>query len=176
MTIYWIARRSKGFNLLNIRTKKIFIERSVKFDEPLQEVELVEENSIDLPSRSADNLGDKSGSDESDFAEIIYEIIQQEILDSEPYSEVQTNLPTWANKTLSSIGENIGNPTDPRRTRFEFERSGIAISCHDYLLSNTCSLKFRPGSSWIDRISNVFPGGIKCLLGPSWEICLHFRI
>ena len=30
----------KGFNLLDINTKQIIIERSVKFDEPLQEVEL----------------------------------------------------------------------------------------------------------------------------------------
>ena len=47
------------------------MERSVKFDEPLQEVELVEENYVDLPSCSADNLGDKSGSDDSDYVETL---------------------------------------------------------------------------------------------------------
>ena len=73
---------SKGFKLLNIRTKQIFIERSVKFDEPLQEVELVEENFVYLPSCSADNLGDKSGSDESNFAELISDISENEISDS----------------------------------------------------------------------------------------------
>ena len=34
---------SKGFKLLDIKIKHIIIERSVKFDEPLQEVELVKE-------------------------------------------------------------------------------------------------------------------------------------
>ena len=34
---------SKGFKILDIKTKQIIIERSVKFDEPLQEVELVKE-------------------------------------------------------------------------------------------------------------------------------------
>ena len=61
----------KGFNLLNIKTKQIFIEISVRFDESLQEVDLVEENFVDFPSYSAHNLGDKSGSDDSDFAKMI---------------------------------------------------------------------------------------------------------
>ena len=37
------TNESKGFNILDINTKYIIIERSVKFDEPLQEVELVKE-------------------------------------------------------------------------------------------------------------------------------------
>ena len=40
---------SKGYKLLNIRTKQIFIERSVHFEEPLQEVELVEEILLKFP-------------------------------------------------------------------------------------------------------------------------------
>ena len=34
---------SIGFKLLDIKTKHIIIKRSVKFDEPLEEVELVKE-------------------------------------------------------------------------------------------------------------------------------------
>ena len=131
------TKESKGFNLLNIKTKQIFIERSVRFDEPLQEVELVEENSVDFPSCSANNLGDKSGSDDSDFVEMISNISEKEISHSESDSEVQTNLPTWAKNTLSSAGENIGNPANRRRTRYEFQRAGIALSCYDYLLYET---------------------------------------
>ena len=67
----------KGFNLLNIRTKQFFIERSLKFDEPLQKVELVEENFVDFPSCSADNLGDKNGSNDSDFVEMISDISEK---------------------------------------------------------------------------------------------------
>ena len=51
---------------------------------------------------------------------------------------VQTHLPTWAKQTLSSVGENIGNPDDPRRTWSDFQREGIALSCPDYLLSKNC--------------------------------------
>ena len=36
--------------------------------------------------------------------------------------------------TLSSVGDNIGNLDDPRRTRFDFQRAGIALSCPDNFL------------------------------------------
>ena len=58
--------------------------------------------------------------------------------ESEP--EVQNHLPTWAQQTLSSAGDNIGNPDDPRRTRSDFQRAGIVLYCPDYLLSKYCYL------------------------------------
>ena len=51
----------KGYKLLNIRTKYIFIQRSVLFEEPLQEVELVEEETIEIPSCYADHSDDENG-------------------------------------------------------------------------------------------------------------------
>ena len=45
----------KGLKHLNIRTKHIFIERSVCFEEPLQEVELVD---AEISSYSANHLDD----------------------------------------------------------------------------------------------------------------------
>ena len=65
---------SNGFKLLDIRKKQIIIERSVQFDEPLQEVELVEEYFAYFPSYFTDNLGDKSGIDYYNFSEMIYYI------------------------------------------------------------------------------------------------------
>ena len=44
--------KSKGFKLLDIRTKQIIIERSARFDEPLQEVDLVKEKTAEFPSYS----------------------------------------------------------------------------------------------------------------------------
>ena len=40
--------------MLYIKTKQIIIERSVKFDEPLQEMELVKEKTADFPSYSTE--------------------------------------------------------------------------------------------------------------------------
>ena len=55
--------------------------------------------------------------------------------ESEP--KVKNHLPTWARQTLSSAGDNIGNPDDPRRTRSDFQREGIVLSCTDNFISET---------------------------------------
>ena len=64
----------------------------------------------------------------------------QQTLDAKSEPEVQNHLPTWARQTLSSAGDNIGNLDDPRRTRPDFQRAGIALSCIDNFLSKTCYL------------------------------------
>ena len=38
-------------------------------------------------------------------------------------------------KRLSSVGLNIGNPNDPRRTRENYQRAGISLSCTNNFLS-----------------------------------------
>ena len=61
----------KGFKVLDISTKQIIIERSVRFDEPLQEVELVKEKTVEFPSYSAEYLDDEIGGDDSDLEPLI---------------------------------------------------------------------------------------------------------
>ena len=68
---------SKDFKLLDIRTKYIIIERSVMFDEPLQEVELVKENTVEFPSYSTKYLDDVIGGDEPDLNPLISDISEQ---------------------------------------------------------------------------------------------------
>ena len=51
----------KRFKILYINTKNIIIEISVKFDEPLQEVELVKEKTAEFPSYSTEYLDDELG-------------------------------------------------------------------------------------------------------------------
>ena len=65
---------SKFFKLLDIKTKHIIIERSVKFDEPLQEVELVKEKTVEFPSYSTEYLDDEIGGDDPDLDPMIYNI------------------------------------------------------------------------------------------------------
>ena len=59
---------------MDIRTKQIIIERSVKFDEPLQEVELVKEKTIEFPSYSTEYLDDEARADDPDLDPMIYDI------------------------------------------------------------------------------------------------------
>ena len=95
---------------------KNLIERSVKFDEPLQEVELVKEKTVEFPSYSTEYLDDEIGGHDLDLDPPISNISVQKTSYYESESEVQNHLPTWARQILSSAGDNIGNPDDPRRT------------------------------------------------------------
>ena len=72
---------SKVFKLLDIKIKYIIIERSVKFDEPLQEVELVKEKTTDFPSYSTEYLDDEIGGDDPDLDPLIFYISVQQSSD-----------------------------------------------------------------------------------------------
>ena len=87
-------------------------------------------------------MGSESGSEGSDFADMISDISEKNKSGLESDSEFTNHLPTWAKKTLSSAGQNIGNPVDPRRTRSEFKRAGIVLSCNDDLVSKNYYLIF----------------------------------
>ena len=60
--------------MLYIRTKQIIIEISLRFDEPLQEVELVKEKTAEFPSYSSKYLDDEIGGDDSDLEPLISDI------------------------------------------------------------------------------------------------------
>ena len=65
---------SKGFKLLDIRKKQSIIERSVRFDAPLQEVELVKEKTVEFPSYSTEYLDNETGGVEYYLKPLIYDI------------------------------------------------------------------------------------------------------
>ena len=67
---------------MNIITKHIFIERSVCCEEPLQEVELVEEETVEIPSCSVDHSDDENGSKGSDISDMISNISEHNISNS----------------------------------------------------------------------------------------------
>ena len=69
---------SKGFKILYIKTKQIIIERSVKFNEPLQEVELVKEKTAEFPSYSIEYLDDEIAGDDPDLDPMISNISVQQ--------------------------------------------------------------------------------------------------
>ena len=105
------------------------------------EMELVKDKTVEFPSYSIEYLDDETGGDGPDLDPMISNIYLQQSSYAESEPKVQNHLPTWARRTLSSAGGNIGNPDDPRRTRFDFQREGIALSCSDNLLSENFYLK-----------------------------------
>ena len=100
----------------------------------------MKEKTVEFPSYSIEYLDGVIGGDEPDLDPLISDISVQQTSYSESEPEVQNHLPTWARQTLSSTGDNIGNLDDPRRTRSDFQRVGIVLSCPDYLLSEYCYL------------------------------------
>ena len=85
-------------------------------------------------------MDDEIGGVNSDLEPMISDISDQQASSSSSEHEVQIHLPTWARQTLSSAGDNIGNPDDPRRTRSDFQRAGIALYCNESLLLENCYL------------------------------------
>ena len=82
----------KSFKLLYIRTKQIIIEISVWFDEPLQEVELVKEKTVEFPSYSTEYLDDEIGGVDSNLEPMIYYISDYKASCSSSEPELQTHL------------------------------------------------------------------------------------
>ena len=95
----------------------------------------MKEKTAKFPSYSTEYLDDEIGGDDPDLDPMISDISVQQTSDAESEPKVQNHLPTWARQTLSSAGDNIGNPDDPRRTRSDFQRAGIALSFPDYFMS-----------------------------------------
>ena len=75
----------------------------------------MKEKTVAFPSYSIEYLDDVIGGDEPDLNPMISDIIEQKKSDAESEPEVQNHLPTWAQQTLSSAGDNIGNTDDPRK-------------------------------------------------------------
>ena len=64
---------------MNIINKNILIERSVRFEETLQDMKLVEEETDEIPSRSTDDSDDENASVISDISDMISDIIENDI-------------------------------------------------------------------------------------------------
>ena len=88
----------------------------------------MKEKTAEFPSYSIEYLDDEIGGDDPDLYPMISDISVQKSLDFESKLEVQNHVPTWDRQTLSSAGDNIGNPHDPRRSQSDFQRVGIALS------------------------------------------------
>ena len=98
----------------------------------------MKEKTTKFPSYSTKYLDDEIGGFDSDLEPdlepLIYDINYHKASSSSSEPEVQTHLPTWAKRTISSTSDNIGNPNDPRRTWSDFQRQGIYLSFHDSFL------------------------------------------
>ena len=69
-----------------------------------------------------------------DISDLMSDISEHEIPSSKSDPNEPTHLPKWVEKTLCFVGSNVGNLPDLRRTRADFQRSGISLSCNDPMM------------------------------------------
>ena len=99
----------KFYKLINLRTKKYFIEISFQFEEePLEVVEVGEPSSPPQPLIVSEETNEFADSDMYDNDDLI----------SDPNSPTRSK---WAARTIHAARELAGNPSDTRRTRSQFE-------------------------------------------------------
>ena len=92
-------------------TNKAFIERNIQFqEEPLAAIEVGESSS---PPKPLNVSGETN-----EFVD--FDIYYNNDLIADPDSLVPTR-PKWEAKTIHATGELAENPSDPRRTRSQFE-------------------------------------------------------
>ena len=90
-------------------TNKYLIERSVQFqEEPLAAVEVGESSSPPEPLIVSEETNEFSDSDMYDHDDLII------------YPNSPTR-PKWEEKAIHAVGELVGNPSDTRSTRSQFE-------------------------------------------------------
>ena len=106
-------------------TQKSFIERSVQFEEEPMVVAEIRESSSPPPPLVA-----SEGTNEIYY----YDISDNDDLISYPSSPTRTK---WEKNTIQAVGELTKNRSDPRRTRYQFERS---LSVKDHLFAEKCYL------------------------------------
>ena len=95
---------SKGYNLINLRTSKSFIERIFQFEEePLAAIEVGESSTPPQSLIVSEETNEFADSD-----------------DLISYHNIPTR-PKWVADTIHAVGELAGNPSDTRRTRSQFE-------------------------------------------------------
>ena len=105
---------SKGYKIINLSTKKYFIERSVQFrEEPLVAVEVGEFSSMPNPLIVSGETNEYVDSDMYDNDDFI----------ADPENPTRTK---WVANTIHATGELDGNPNDTRRTRSQF-RSALCV-------------------------------------------------
>jgi hypothetical protein len=125
----------KGYRLIDISSDQLIIEHSVQFEESVSHVpQQSHADTFTLPpvrndehahaGSSSDESFDSEDSDDLD-SKSVQSNVELEHLDAIVELEQR---PKWAQTTLQDAGDLVGDPTDTRRTRSDFEEPPIALT------------------------------------------------
>jgi hypothetical protein len=134
----------KGYQLIDLSSDRLIIERSVQFEESVSHVpQQSHANIFTLPpvrddehahvDSSSDESFDSEDLDDSDSdSESVQSDAESEHLDGVAEPEQR---PKWAQTSLQDAGDLIGDPADTRRTRSDFEEPPVALTATEPLPS-----------------------------------------
>ena len=125
----------KGYQLIDLYLDQLIIECSVQFEESVSHVpQQPHADTFTLPpiqddehahvDSSLDESFDSEASNDSN-SESVQSYEELEHLDAVAEPEQR---PKWAQTTLQYAGDLVGDPTDTRRTRSDFEEPPIALT------------------------------------------------
>jgi hypothetical protein len=125
----------KGHKLIDLYSDRLIIERSFQFKESVSYVPQQQHaNTFVLrPIRDDEHAHAKYSSDESSDSEdsddpntdSVHSGVDSMHLDVDVELEKR---PKWAHTTLQDVGDLVGDPTDTRKTRYEFEGPPLALT------------------------------------------------
>jgi hypothetical protein len=130
----------KGYRRIDLSSDRSIIEHSVQFEESVSHVlQQPQADTFTLPpvrddehahaDSSSDDSFDSEDSDDSDL-----ESDQSDAESTHPDAVAEPEQrPKWAQTTLQDAGDLIGDPTDTRRTRSDFEEPLVALTATEPL-------------------------------------------
>jgi hypothetical protein len=125
----------KGYRLIALSSDRLIIECSFQFEESVSHVpqQSHEDTSVLPPIRDDQHAHVNSSSDESSDSEDSNDLdIESVQLDAKSvHADVDAELekrPKWAKTTLQDAGDLVGDPSDTRRTRYDFEDPPLVLT------------------------------------------------
>eukprot|EP00253_Pinus_taeda_P002143 PITA_02143 len=117
-TLKEMANYVKGYRRIPLKSKNVIIRRDVKFAENIL---AYEPSSVDVPPLSIPSTSENISSSDDDSEDDNPPPPSQD-----PPSAPQ--LPKWVHATWDAVGTLVGNPTDQRRTRSQFDRASSLLA------------------------------------------------
>jgi hypothetical protein len=125
----------KGYWLIDLSSYRLIIECSLQFEESISHgPQQLHADSFILPpvrddeNAHADSYSNKS-SDLEDLDDSDSELVHLDVESEHPNAVVEPEKrPKWAHTTLDDVGDLVGDPTDTKRTRYDFEDTPIALT------------------------------------------------
>jgi hypothetical protein len=130
----------KGYRLIDLSSDRLIIDRSVQFEESVSHVpqQPHADTFVLPPVRDDEHAHDDSSSDESYDSEDSGDPNTESVLSDAESMHANADVepeqrPKWAKTTPQDARDLVGDPTDTRRTRSDFEEPPLALTATELM-------------------------------------------